>query len=49
MAAPITIVGAGSWGTTLAVIYARHGHDVILYDRDVERARLMAEQRENRR
>jgi len=49
MAEPITIVGAGSWGTTLAVIYARHGHDVILYDRDVERARAMGERRENRR
>ena len=32
----IAIVGAGSWGTALAVIAARAGHEVILWARDPE-------------
>ena len=32
----IAVVGAGSWGTALAVISARAGHDVRLWSRDRE-------------
>ncbi len=45
----LAVVGAGSWGTTLAVIYARAGRDVTLWDRDAARARIIEETRENGR
>ena len=46
----VAILQAGSWGTTLATILARDGQrDVILWTRDVEQARDIAAQRENRR
>ncbi len=32
----IAIIGAGSWGTALAVIAARAGHNVCLWSRDTE-------------
>src|SRR4051812_37672341 len=43
----ITVLGAGSWGTTLGVVYARHGHDVMLWDRDATRAQAMQQNHEN--
>jgi glycerol-3-phosphate dehydrogenase (NAD(P)+) len=43
----IAVLGAGSWGTTLAVVYARQGHDVTLWDRDAARAETLQRQREN--
>jgi glycerol-3-phosphate dehydrogenase (NAD(P)+) len=33
-----TVLGAGSWGTALAVQLARQGHDVVLWDHHPERA-----------
>src|SRR5437588_12124163 len=45
----LAVIGAGNWGTTLAVIYARLGHDVVLWDRNPERVRAMHESRENAR
>jgi len=45
----LSVAGAGSWGTTLAVIYARAGRDVTLWDRDEGRAQEMREARENAR
>jgi glycerol-3-phosphate dehydrogenase (NAD(P)+) len=45
----ITVLGAGSWGTTLAVVYARHGHDVMLWDHDAMRAQAMQQDHENAR
>jgi glycerol-3-phosphate dehydrogenase (NAD(P)+) len=47
--APVAIVGAGSWGTALAVHVARLGRPVRLWVRDPERAREMASSRENAR
>ncbi|NUS37474.1 MAG: hypothetical protein HOQ02_00405, partial [Lysobacter sp.] len=32
--APIAVLGAGSWGTALAALIARHGHRVALWGRD---------------
>lgn len=33
-----TVLGAGSWGTALAAHLARRGHDVVLWDRNPDRA-----------
>jgi glycerol-3-phosphate dehydrogenase (NAD(P)+) len=47
--APVAVVGAGSWGTALALHVARLGRPVRLWVRDAERAREMARARENSR
>lgn len=44
---PIAVVGAGSWGTTLANLLAGNGHPVRLWARDRELARTMGRSREN--
>ncbi|MCC6991757.1 MAG: NAD(P)-dependent glycerol-3-phosphate dehydrogenase [Acidobacteria bacterium] len=43
----VTVVGAGSWGTALAVHLARVGHQVQLWARDAELVSEMAERRAN--
>jgi glycerol-3-phosphate dehydrogenase (NAD(P)+) len=43
--AQIAILGAGSWGTALAIHLARVGHDVRLWSRDVGLARDLARSR----
>ncbi len=45
----ITILGAGSWGTALAIHLARVGHDVRLWARDPELVELMQRVRTNPR
>ena len=45
----IAIIGAGSWGTALAIIAARAGHEVTLWSRDPEVVRSINEQRVNAR
>ncbi len=45
----IAIVGAGSWGTALAVIAARAGHDVCLWSRNAEVVNSINERRVNAR
>jgi glycerol-3-phosphate dehydrogenase (NAD(P)+) len=46
----VAILGAGSWGTTLATILARDARrDVVLWARDPEQARTLAAERENAR
>jgi len=32
----IAVLGAGSWGTALAALMARHGHSVVLWGRDAQ-------------
>ncbi|QNM97254.1 NAD(P)H-dependent glycerol-3-phosphate dehydrogenase [Chitinimonas koreensis] len=44
----LTVLGAGAWGTALAMSFARH-HAVTLWARDEAQAKAMAEQRENAR
>lgn len=44
----IAVIGAGSYGTCLAVLFGNHGHRVCLYNRNPESAREMQEVRENR-
>lgn len=42
-----TVLGAGSWGTALAIQLCRAGHSVSLWARDAAHARSMVETREN--
>jgi glycerol-3-phosphate dehydrogenase (NAD(P)+) len=44
----VTVLGAGSWGTALAIHLGRIGHDVRLWARDPELAAEMAAARTNR-
>ncbi len=43
----IAILGAGSWGTALAIHLARTGHDVRLWGRDADLVQRMMAAREN--
>lgn len=45
----VAVVGAGSWGTALAMQLGRNGHDVRLWDHDAARAARMQQDRENTR
>ena len=45
----IAVLGAGSWGTALAIQCARAGHDVRLWGRVAEHCALMQQQRVNQR
>ena len=45
----IAVLGAGAWGTALALLLARNGRPVSLWHRDPEGAARLAEARENRR
>jgi glycerol-3-phosphate dehydrogenase (NAD(P)+) len=45
----IGIIGAGSWGTALAIVAARAGHDVTLWSRDAAVVQSINEQRINLR
>jgi len=48
-ASALAVVGAGSWGTALAVQFARNGRAVRLWGRDSEAIAKLARDRENRR
>ena len=45
----ISVFGAGSWGTALAAVLARHGIDTQLWGRDANAIAAMREQRRNAR
>jgi glycerol-3-phosphate dehydrogenase (NAD(P)+) len=45
--APIAIIGAGAWGTALAIVCRRAGHDVRLWARRPEQAAAIAAAGEN--
>ena len=45
----IAVLGAGSWGTALAILLARNGHAVKLWDRDAAHLQTIVETGENRR
>jgi len=47
MTGAVCVVGAGSWGTALAMVLARHGREVRLLARDASRAALMQQARRN--
>lgn len=46
---PIAVLGAGSWGTTIAHLIARTGRDVRLWGRDEAVAQTINDERINRR
>lgn len=46
---PTTVIGAGSWGTALAIAIARNDHPVKLWGRDPEHMRAMQETATNER
>lgn len=46
---PITVIGAGSWGTALAIQLARTGSQVMLWGRDREHMQQMQADRSNER
>jgi glycerol-3-phosphate dehydrogenase (NAD(P)+) len=43
----ITVLGAGSWGTTLAILLSSNAHEVILWAHREDHAQRMIERREN--
>ncbi len=45
----VAVLGAGSWGTALAALMARHGHSVVLWGRDAQATRAIDQQHENPR
>lgn len=47
MTATVGILGAGAWGTALAVAAARAGNRVVLWGRDPDRCRAIESSREN--
>ena len=46
---PIAVLGAGSWGTALALQFARSDRDVKLWGRDRDQLSDMADARMNQR
>ena len=45
----ILVIGAGTWGTALAIVLARNGHTVSLWGRDVQQIAAMQVQSCNKR
>lgn len=45
----VAVLGAGSWGTALAALLARNGHDVCLWGRDAAQLHGIVEHHENAR
>ena len=43
----ITFLGAGSWGTALAILLAKNGHKVTLWSKIQEEVQMLAEHREH--
>jgi glycerol-3-phosphate dehydrogenase (NAD(P)+) len=43
----VTVLGAGSWGTTVAALMCRRDHEVLLWARNPEVAAEIEEQRTN--
>ena len=46
-ATPIAVLGAGSWGTALALLLARNGNETRLWARNPEHVRQMQQESEN--
>jgi len=44
----VGILGAGSWGSALAVLLNSNGHDIILWEFDKERCKRFASEREDK-
>jgi glycerol-3-phosphate dehydrogenase (NAD(P)+) len=46
---PVAVLGAGSWGTALASLLARHDYPTVLWGRDAAQLEAIASSHENRR
>ncbi len=46
-ASPITVIGAGSYGTALAITFSRNGYPTYLWGHDPEHMRRLADERRN--
>lgn len=44
----ITVIGAGSWGTALAIHFAQHGNEVSLWARNAQHMKTLQSDRENK-
>lgn len=44
---PVVVLGAGSWGTALALLLARNGHTALLWGNDVARQARLEHERQN--
>jgi len=49
MGLPCTVLGAGSWGTALAIQLATREHDVLLWDRNDDRCEIINSEHRNPR
>ena len=47
VSAKITVLGAGSYGTALAICLARNGHETLLWGRDPSQVEAMSSDRQN--
>jgi glycerol-3-phosphate dehydrogenase (NAD(P)+) len=45
----VAVIGAGAWGTALAILLAKAGREVTLWARDAQKAETMRQRRENPR
>ena len=43
----VTVLGAGSWGTALAMVLAENGHDTLIWSHRQEQAKEINEQHTN--
>ncbi|WP_312043160.1 NAD(P)H-dependent glycerol-3-phosphate dehydrogenase [Anaerotignum sp.] len=44
----VAVIGSGSWGTALAVMLQKHGHDVVIWSRRQNAVEQMQKERENK-
>ena len=44
----VSFLGAGSWGTALAIMLAGHGHDVVLWSKVESEVTMLQENREHK-
>ena len=45
----VTVLGAGSWGTTLSIVLHENGHNVAMWEFDGEQAQALERDRENKK
>ena len=45
--ANVSVIGAGSWGTALALLLCKNGHDVTVWSYKEEEVRTLSEKREH--
>ena len=46
---PLVVIGSGSWGTALAIQFARSGRDTVIWGRDETQLKAMHQDRINKK